>query len=93
MEPVIRRNDAARRFETRVEGTLCVLDYRLHDGMFSIDHVGVPSAVAGHGIAAALTKAAFDAARAANWRVVAHCTYAVAWIERNPEYADLVVHA
>ncbi|MEO5622196.1 MAG: GNAT family N-acetyltransferase [Dokdonella sp.] len=88
----IRRNDAAHRFETTLEDTLCVLDYRLHDGVLSIDHVGVPQPVAGRGIAAALTKTALDTARAENWRVVAHCPYAAAWIERHPQYRDLLNH-
>ncbi|HEY0178877.1 MAG TPA: GNAT family N-acetyltransferase [Dokdonella sp.] len=89
-EFTITRNDAARRFETSVDGALCVLEYRLHDGVLAIVHTGVPDAVGGRGIAAALTKAALDAARAEGWRVRPQCSYAAVYLTRHPEYADLV---
>jgi len=86
----VTRNDAASRFETTVDGQLCVLDYHLRDGVLAIDHTGVPSAVGGRGIAAALTKAAMDTARREGWRVLPNCAYAVAWLARHPDYRDLV---
>lgn len=89
MHVEIRRNDAANRFETTVEGALCVLDYRLDGNVLAINHVGVPDAVGGRGIAGQLVKAAFDAARDQAWRVIPNCPYAAAWLDRNPEYADL----
>ena len=90
MEAEVQQNEAAQRFQATVAGTLCVLEYRLHEGTLEIDHVGVPDAVSGRGIAAALTKAALDTARRAGWRVAPHCAYAAAWIKRHPEYADLI---
>jgi len=86
----IRRNAAANRFETVVEGQNCVLEYGLDGGVLAIDHVFVPEAVGGRGIAAALTKAALDTARAEGWRIVANCPYAAAYIARHPAYADLL---
>lgn len=86
----IIRNDARNRFETSVDGVLCVLEYRLQDGVLAIDHTGVPDAVGGRGIAAALTKVAFDAARSEGWRVLPNCAYSIAWLARHPEYRDLV---
>ena len=83
-------NPAASRFEAVVDGVLCVLEYRLHDGVMTITHTGVPEAVGGRGIAGALTAAAFDTARHEHWRVVPACAYAAAWITRHPEYTDLV---
>ena len=88
----IVRNVPASRFETMVEGVLCVLEYRLRDGRFAIDHVQVPDAVGGRGIAAALTKAALDTARREHWIVVPNCAYAAAYMERNPGYRDLLGH-
>lgn len=85
----IVRNEASNRFETTVDGALCVLDYHLHDGVMTITHTGVPAAVEGRGIAAALTRTAFDTARREGWRVVPACSYAVAWLARHPHYADL----
>lgn len=86
----IARNDAHGRFETTVDGVLCVLEYRLHGGILTITHTGVPEAVGGRGIAAALTRFALDTARGEGWRVVPACAYSIAWLARHPEYADLV---
>lgn len=86
----IIRNDAESRFETAVDGVLCVLEYRLRGGVLLIDHTGVPAAVGGRGIAAALTRFALDAARREGWRVVPNCAYSVAWLAKHPEYRDLV---
>lgn len=76
-------------FSTTVEGYLCVLDYRLADAVMTITHTGVPQEIEGRGIAAALTAAAMDAARAAGWRIVPACAYAAAFMGRHPEYEDL----
>jgi len=86
----IRRNEAASRYETVVDGQTAVLEYRLHDGVLSIDHVIVPDAIGGRGIAGELTRTALEAARAAGWRVVPNCSYAAAYVRRHPQYADLV---
>ncbi len=91
MDAEILRNEAAQRFETTVDGVLCVLEYRLRDGVLAIDHVGVPAAVGGRGIAALLTEQALDLARREHWRVIPNCAYAAAWVKRHPAYADLVV--
>jgi uncharacterized protein len=86
----VERNDASHRFEATVDGVLCVLDYRLRDNVLTIDHTGVPAAVGGRGIAAALTQTALDAARREGWRVRPNCAYSVAYIERHPQYRDLL---
>lgn len=78
------------RFSTSVDRHLCVLDYHLSAAVMTITHTGVPTAVGGKGIAAALTQAALDTARANGWRVVPTCSYAAIYIKRHPEYADLL---
>ncbi|HSR66253.1 MAG TPA: GNAT family N-acetyltransferase [Xanthomonadaceae bacterium] len=76
-----------RRFAVDVDGHEAELDYLLEDGVLAIVHTGVPAAIAGRGIAAALVQAAVDHARQAGLRVRPACTYAAAWMERHPEYA------
>lgn len=89
MTPEIHHDRAAHRFETRVEGSLCELDYRLAGGVMTITHTGVPEAVGGRGLAGALVRMALDTARAEGWKVVPACSYAIAWMQRHPEYDDL----
>ena len=84
---------AERRFEAIVDGARCVLEYRLHDGVMSIDHTGVPPEVGGRGIAGELVRAAFDTARREGWRVRPDCSYAATWVERHPDVRDLVTTA
>lgn len=90
MESVIEHDHAARRFHTVVDGYRCVLDYTLSGDRMSIVHTGVPPEVGGRGIAAGLTRAAVDAARAAGWKIVPLCSYSRAWFERHPEHHDLL---
>lgn len=56
-------------------------------------HTGVPPELEGRGIAGQLAKFALDDARARGLRVVARCPYVAAYIERNPEYAELLASA
>jgi predicted GNAT family acetyltransferase len=88
--PAIEHDPAQRRFQLRVEGALCVLEYRRDGGVMTIVHTGVPAAVGGRGIAGALTQAALDTARGEGWKVRPQCSYAAAWLQRHAEYRDLL---
>jgi len=83
----------AREFLARVDGHRAVLQYELSDGLMSITHTRVPEGARNRGIAAALTRAALDAARAAGWKVKPLCTYAIEFMRTHADYADLVTTA
>lgn len=85
----IAHDPAARRFTTTVDGVEAQLEYLRGGGVITITHTRVPEAIGGRGIAGALVKAAMDHARAEGLRVKPACTYAAAWLERHPDYADL----
>jgi uncharacterized protein len=93
MTPVVSHDAAARRFEAVVEGQHCTLDYELSGSVMTITHTRVPDPVAGRGIAAALMEAALAHARASGWRVVPRCSYAVRYLQRHPEWSDVVAEA
>ncbi|KZC43558.1 MULTISPECIES: GNAT family N-acetyltransferase [Rhodanobacter] len=86
----IQHDRLAHRFETRVDGELCLLDYTLATGVMTITRTEVPAVVGGRGIAAALVQEALAAARAEGWKVVPACSYAAAWMQRHPAYHDLL---
>lgn len=90
LTPDVHHDPDARRLHTRVEGHEAELRYSLRGGRMVIDHTGVPDAIGGRGIAGILVKAALDLARARGWRVVPACSYSAAYVQRHPEYADLV---
>ena len=83
-------HDAVRhRFNTEVEGHAAELDYELDGTVMRITHTGVPAAIGGRGIAAALMKAALAHAEASGWTVIPACTYASSYMLKHPETRHL----
>ncbi|BCT94079.1 N-acetyltransferase [Lysobacter helvus] len=90
MKDLAIRHDAGEtQFTARVDGQEAELDYRIEGGVLTILHTGVPPAIEGRGIAAALVQAAFDHARAQGLKVRTACAYSQAWLGKHPEYEDL----
>jgi len=85
----IRHDRGTHRFEVTVEGVPCVLDYMLAEGGMAITHTIVPAEAAGRGVAGELVRTALDYARSRGWKVAPLCSYADAWMQRHPDYADL----
>ena len=90
MTDSIQHDTSGQQFLVIVDGARCVLDYRLHGTVMTITHTGVPEAVGGRGIAANLMKTAFEHARSRGWTVVPACSYAAVFVQRHPEYSDLI---
>jgi len=82
---VINHDSSAHRFTADVDGQRAVLDYVLSDGVMTITHTSVPPAIGGRGIAAALMQAALSVARTASWKVDPACSYAAAYMRRQPD--------
>lgn len=78
-------NAAQSRFEVHLDGLLCRLEYEVAGGALAINHTEVPAALGGRGIAGMLVAAAVAYAKQSGLRVVANCSYARSWLERNPE--------
>jgi uncharacterized protein len=87
---VITHEQEQKRFSILVDNILCVLDYSLDAKVMTIEHTRVPPAVGGRGIAADLTKAAFDYARAQGLKIIPACRYAAVWAKRHPEAEALL---
>jgi predicted GNAT family acetyltransferase len=83
------RNEAENRFETRIDGQLCKLDYIRDGDTFVITHVGVPVEFRGQGVAGRIVQVSLEYARENALRVIPMCPYAAAYIRRNPQYTDL----
>jgi uncharacterized protein len=86
----VKHNDEAQEFALTVDGQLARIVYHRAPGIISLDHTLVPPPIEGRGVAAKLTKAALDFARAEQLRVVPACSYVAAYIRKNPEYQDLL---
>jgi len=67
-----------------------VLDYQLGGDHVVFTHTGVPSAYQGQGLAARLAEAGLQWARAQGLKVVPACSYIRSYIQRHPEWQNLV---
>lgn len=86
----ITHNEQANRFETTLEGNTGYISYQKRDDKLVYDHTIVPKALGERGIGSALVKHALDYAREQHQQVVPQCSFVAAYIDKNPEYQDLV---
>jgi predicted GNAT family acetyltransferase len=85
----VTHNPANDRFEVWIDGKLSKLDYIQDAKNFVITHVGVYPEHRGQGVAGKIVDAALEYARENSLRVVPMCSYAAAYIRRNPQYLAL----
>jgi predicted GNAT family acetyltransferase len=92
MEPTVANNPEAERYEIRDGDTLLgIAAYQRRGDTLVMTHTEVDSSAGHSGLGGTLVKAALDDVRAHGQKVVPLCPFVHGWIERHPEYADLVV--
>jgi uncharacterized protein len=89
-ELIVIHNPKAGRFELEKDGCLAVLEYQLSDGKIIFTHTGVPDALGGQGIGSLLARAGLDYARRQSFAVVPECSFIAGYIQKHPEYKNLV---
>lgn len=90
MTDTVRNNPDENRYELNVDGQLAATYYNLADGVLTLVHTEAPDAPAGRGVGSQLVKDALDQVRAAGLKVVPRRPFVKAYIERHPDYADLL---
>ncbi len=86
-------NEARHRFELPTDAGTAILEYaELPGGVLDLTHTLVPRPDRGKGAGRALVRAALEHARDRGKRIVPTCPYVGAWIERHPEFRDLVAY-
>jgi predicted GNAT family acetyltransferase len=89
--PKVVLNEAVHRFEIRDGEDVAVLEYRLRGANHLVlVHTGVPPRLEGKGIGALLARTALEHARQHGLRVVPLCSFVRTYLQRHPEFADLV---
>ena len=78
-------NVPASRFEATVDGLLCVASYRRSGEQVDFHHTGVPRALEGRGIAAALVHEALTWAATQGLAVRPSCSYVRVYLQRHPQ--------
>jgi predicted GNAT family acetyltransferase len=83
-------NKAQQRCELAVEGHLAATCYSVADGVITFVHTEVPPELGGKGIGSKLIRGALDQVRAESLKVIAQCPFVKAFIEKHPDYQDLL---
>lgn len=87
----VRDAPSHNRYEATVDGTRAAeAYYRDVDRVRVFTHTEVEPEHEGQGVGSALVRAALDDVRASGRSLVAVCPFVRGYIERHPEYADLV---
>ena len=87
----VKNNDLLNRFEVEEDGLVAELGYKLGVSQITLVHTQVPPELEGRGIGSALVKAGIDYARQNDLKIVPYCPFARGYLQRHPEYNDLVV--
>jgi uncharacterized protein len=91
MEPTVTDAPDSSRYEIRDgDRLLGVAAYRRQGTRTVFTHTEVEDAAEHSGLGSRLVRAALDDVRSSGGTVVAQCSFVAGWIQRHPEYADLV---
>ena len=87
----VRDDPERERFEARLDGELAGFsEYRSKPGLIAFIHTEVDPRFEGHGVGSALIAGALDEVRDRGLDVLPFCPFVKAYIEKHPEYGDLV---
>ena len=91
MEPEVKDNPDKHRFEISVDGEVAGYSaYRLGDGSITYTHTEIDPKFEGKGLGSRLAKTVLDESRARGQKVYAQCPFIAGYIDRHPEYQDLL---
>ena len=83
-------NPARSRYELLLDGGVAFVDYQIMGNLRVLTHSEVPPALRGRGIGAELVAGVLQLAREQGVRVKPRCSFVVQFMQRNPQYQDLL---
>jgi predicted GNAT family acetyltransferase len=86
----VRDNEEKRRFELVVDGHMAFAAYQASPGVVTFTHTESPKELAGKGVGSKLARGALDQVRARGLKAVARCPFIAGFIQKNPDYQDLL---
>ena len=91
MSVTVDDNPIESRYEASIDGALVgVSQYELTPDTIVFLHTVVAQEYEGQGVGSAIARYALDDARARGLTVRPLCPYIRGWVQRHPEYADLI---
>jgi predicted GNAT family acetyltransferase len=90
-QPEVRENEAEHRFEIWIDDEMAGQTvYQGKDRVLSFVHTEIDERFAGRGLSALLIRSALDSVRARDGQVLPYCPFVKSFIEKHPDYLDLV---
>ena len=86
----VRDNADRHRFELDADGHVAFSNYTRAGNVITIQHTEVPKELGGRGIGSALARGVLEFARGQGLKVVPHCPFVKSYIDKHPEFADLL---
>lgn len=86
----VRDNRSEQEFELDVGGERAIAAYQLEGEVIVFTHTRVPDAIEGRGVGSKLIRGALDQVRDRGLKVVPQCSFVRGWIDKHPEYRDLL---
>ena len=87
----ITHNADEKRYEIEVDGILAGFTQAIEDGdVVTFPHTEIFDQFEGQGLASELVTGALDDVRVRGKKVIATCPYVKRFIDRHPDYADLL---
>lgn len=86
----VENNRSEQEFTLEADGETAVAAYQREGDTIVFTHTRVPEAIEGQGVGSRLIRGALDAARDEGLRVVPQCPFVKAYIDKHPEYRDLL---
>ena len=83
-------NPEKYRFEVVSGSLVSKLEYRMGRNSIALVHTEVPEELSGQGIGSSLVVAALQYAKDNDLTVLPYCPFVAAYIERHPEWNDIV---
>ncbi len=90
-EPVVEDDPAGSRYVVRVGGEVAgFTEYRRRGGVTTFVHTEVDDGHEGEGLGSALVHGALEDVRSAGGTIRPLCPFVRSYVERHPEFADLL---
>jgi predicted GNAT family acetyltransferase len=86
----IVNNRTRHRFELEVDGHIAASYYEIAGPVITFVHTEVPPELGGKGVGSKLIGGALDQVRSEGLKVIAQCPFVKAYIDKHPDYADLL---
>lgn len=90
LDPEIRDNTEAKRYELTIEGQTAVVIYNPVEGGLLITETIVPIPLEGRGIASRMAKHVLADIRQRGLVILPTCPFFAGYLKKHPEHADIV---